>query len=42
MDGEKSMQGRDEEGGKKISVHLLKPRDLFEDLGIGGRRIKLE
>ena len=42
MDGEKSMQGREEEeGGKKNSVHLLKQRDLFEDLGIDGR-IKLE
>jgi len=41
MGGEISMQGRDEEGGKNISVHLLKRRDLFEDLGIGGR-IKLE
>jgi hypothetical protein len=28
-------------GGQKMSVHLLKRRDLFEDLGIGGK-IKLE
>ena len=36
------MYARERRGrGKKISVHLLKRRDLFEDLGIGGR-IKLE